>query len=175
MTNGTWKTFAGAAVPLGLLQAGCWSEVFGFGLEHSDGDRLGLGIDLYAERVVRSALPTPARFAIDDFNCAGGFLTPDEVLCPAAAVQRRIDELCPCVCLAEWHSVSTLVDPVQIKVTEVEWRALLREEIGAAAGSRTVWLSEWLSNRRLRPTNKVSLLEWCARRDSNSRPTGSKP
>ena len=68
-------------------------QVLGLGLDQRHGDRLRVGVDLDAQRVVHAAPGLLARLAVDDLDGAGGFFSADQVFGPATGVDRRIDQL----------------------------------------------------------------------------------
>jgi hypothetical protein len=71
-------------VELRLFQSVSRRQVFGLGLKHRDCDRLRVDVYLDAESVIRSALTATASLAVDDLDGPSGFLSPDEILGPAA-------------------------------------------------------------------------------------------
>ena len=91
MTNGTFSR-RGSAVLLGLLEAVAWVLVLVLRLDDRDRDRLGVDCDLDAERVVRPAVGLAPRSAVDDLDRPQRLLALDEVLGPAASVDRRVDQ-----------------------------------------------------------------------------------
>ena len=93
-------------VKLGLFQAIGRGAVLSLGLQHGHGDGLRVNVDLDAEGIVRAALAGLARLAVHDDNGAGGLFAFNQVFSPPALVQRRIDQFCAGICLAEGHFVS---------------------------------------------------------------------
>jgi len=64
-----------------------WREVFRFGFDERDRNRLAFGIDLDAKDIIHSALGLLPRFSVNDFDGAGGFLAPDKILSPATGME----------------------------------------------------------------------------------------
>jgi hypothetical protein len=80
------------SVELSLLQAVIRRKVLRLRLDERERDRLRVGIHPHAENVVRPAA-APGRSSPCELNRSRSLLAADEVFCPSACVQARIEQL----------------------------------------------------------------------------------
>ena len=78
-------------------------QIFRLGLDQRDGDRLGFGIDGDAQDVIHAAFGPLARFAVNDFDCAGGLLAPNQFFRPATDMNGGINQFGARIGFTEWH------------------------------------------------------------------------
>ncbi len=90
-------------VELRLLEAVGRGEMSRLGLDQRHRHALGAGVDLGAKDVVGPSLRPASGLAVDDLDRARGLLPADEVLGPAARVERVVDELGSGIGLAQVH------------------------------------------------------------------------
>src|SRR5689334_24033735 len=97
------ETFA-RCVEFRLFQSVSGWKILRFGFDERNGDWLACGIDRDAQRVISATFRALAWFAVNDFDCARCFLATNEVFCPAAGMQRGINQLCAGIGFAEPHA-----------------------------------------------------------------------
>ncbi len=91
------------AVEFALFKSMTGRQIFGLRLNERDGHRLRPGIYHDAQRVINAPLRPFARLAVNDFDCAGGFLAPNQILSPATAMDGGINQFGARVRFTERH------------------------------------------------------------------------
>jgi hypothetical protein len=97
---------AAGGVGLSLLEAVGGREMLGLGLDERDGHGLARLIHPDTQGVVHAALGPAPRLPLDDLDRPRRLLAPDEVLGPAARMERRVDQLGPSVGFPEGHEAA---------------------------------------------------------------------
>jgi len=117
---------AAHGVGLGLLEPVRRWQMLGLRLEESDRYGLAGRVDLDSERVVNATLWPPAGTLTNHLDRAGRLLATDQILGPAAGVERGVDQLRSSVGFTERHASRSMVygqksrdgheyDPVNIR------------------------------------------------------------
>jgi len=100
---------AAHGVGLGLLEPVRRWQMLGLRLEECDRYGLAGGVDPESERVVNATLWPPAGTLTNHLDRAGRLLATDQILGPAAGVERGVDQLRSSVGFTERHASRSMV------------------------------------------------------------------
>jgi hypothetical protein len=92
------------AIGLGLLQPVARGQVLGLGLDERHCHGLALGAHLDAQRVVGAPARATPGLALQHVHRARRLLAADQVLRPAAGMERRVDQLGAGIRLTQRHA-----------------------------------------------------------------------
>jgi hypothetical protein len=97
---------AAGGIALALLETVSRREMLGLGFDERYGHRLARRVDPHAERVVHAPLGAAPGLTFHNLHGPSRHLAADEVLCPPAGMDHRVDQFGACVGFAQGHAWS---------------------------------------------------------------------